>query len=248
MKIDAESKKIIMEIPLTQPTGKIRIKNRSCIYDYGLPFASKTHPFEQTNYVEWQISYDSSKDNISTVKKTFMNNKGETKVLYELSEALYYLYKWKIVTEDDFIDLCNFVSNFQEPFIDSHPECKIKRTHPIETIIGGVSFLKMQVEYPQVVYKFGRYEIIAEITVREKQRAVGVQPMLYVCIPITELIYQGDALVGRCAETKEIAGFVIDASNSDIVLEAFKVFSILSSRHHADVFAILDLIKSECEI
>ena len=45
---------------------------------------------------------------------------------------------------------------------------------------------------------FGDYEIIAEITIREKQRAVGTQSMLYFCFPITELKSE-DPLIGRCA-------------------------------------------------
>ena len=52
---DAELKVVL---PLTKPTGKIRIKERSFFGDYGLPVAGRTQSLGLTNYVEWQIGYD----------------------------------------------------------------------------------------------------------------------------------------------------------------------------------------------
>ena len=34
------------------------MKQRDNIYEYGLPFASRTNKFNQKNYIEWQIRYD----------------------------------------------------------------------------------------------------------------------------------------------------------------------------------------------
>jgi len=52
---------------------------------------------------------------------------------------------------------------------------------------NGIEYLWTQVKYPVLVHKFGEYEILTELIIREKQRAVGVQPMLYFCFPVTEL-------------------------------------------------------------
>ena len=100
---------------------------------------------------------------------------------------------------------------------------------------------KMTLKYPQLVYKFGKYESIAEITIREKQRAVGIQSMLYLCFPITEL-QVSENLIGRIAEKKETAQFVIDKSNYSIVIEMVKVFGMLSPSHHQDILEILKSI------
>ena len=53
--------------------------------------------------------------------------------------------------------------------------------------------------------------IVTEIKITEKQYAVGTQPMLYLCFPITELKTRIN-LVGRCAEIKEVANFEISES------------------------------------
>ena len=70
----------------------------------------------------------------------------------------------------------------------------------------GIDFAYTQVKYPMLVHKFGKYEILTEIKVTEKQRAIGVQPMLYLCFPIQELKTE-KPLLNRIAQAKEKAVF-----------------------------------------
>ena len=84
--INRESKSLIVAIPLTTTSGKIRVKERDNIYGYGLPFASRSKKFNQKNYIEWQIGYDietiSDKMNLTTLKEVNFvayNNKKSTK-------------------------------------------------------------------------------------------------------------------------------------------------------------------------
>ena len=107
----------------------------------------------------------------------------------------------------------------------------------------------LRISYPQLIYKFGIYEVIAEITIKEKQRAVGIQPMLYICFPITLLVDEnGNSLnlLGRTAKTKEIAYFKIDNNNKNIILKSFEIFGMLAESHKTDVERILDTIISYC--
>ena len=241
---DKEKKRILAEIPLTRHSGKIRIKSRSMFYEYGEPHATRSVPLTQNNYVEWQIGYDleyKKRDISSLPHISFRAYNGKKKVLYELSEYLYYFYSWGILTSSELKETVDFVSNLEEKnLISNHPDCQITRTHPIEKQINNTTFLGMTLKYPQLVYRFGKYEIIAEITIKEKQRALGVQPMLYLCFPVTEL-QVSENLIGRIAEKEEIAQFVIDNSNYRIVIEMVKVFGMLSPSHHKD---ILEIIKS----
>ena len=46
---DEENKRILVDIPLTVPKGKIRIKSRSMFYEYGEPHATRREPFNQNN-------------------------------------------------------------------------------------------------------------------------------------------------------------------------------------------------------
>ena len=242
---DEDNKKIFVDIPLTSPTGKIRIKSRSMFYEYGIPHATRSVPLTQNNYIEWQIGYDleyKKRDISSLPHISFRAYNGTKKVLYELSEYLYYFYSWGILTSSELKETVDFVSNLEEKnLISNHPDCQINRTHPIEKQINNTTFFEMTLKYPQLVYKFGKYEIIAEITIREKQRAVGIQPMLYLCFPITEL--QGsENLIGRIVKVKETDQFVIDESNCRIVIEMVKVFGMLSPSHHKDILEILKSI------
>ena len=241
---DEKNKKILVDIPLTRPSGKIRIKSRSMFYEYGEPHATRSKPLTQNNYVEWQIGYDLEykKRNTSSLPHiSFRAYNGKKKVLYELSEYLYYFYSWGILTSSELKETVDFVSNLEEKnLISNHPDCQITRTHPIEKQINNTTFFGMTLKYPQLVHKFGKYEIIAEITIREKQKAIGVQPMLYLCFPITEL-QTSENLISRITQVNETAQFVIDKSNYSIVIEMVKVFGMLSPSHHKD---ILEIVKS----
>ena len=109
--------------------------------------------------------------------------------------------------------LLTFLSALEEDaLLTNHRDCKIKRTHPAEKTINNIDFLQLTLEYPQLIYKFEQYEIIAEITIREKQRAIGTQPMLYFCIPITE-INANENLIGRVAQLREHGEFVFNQKN-----------------------------------
>ncbi len=94
-----------------------------------------------------------------------------------------------------------------------------------------------------LVHRFEQYEILTEIKITEKQYAIGVQPMLYLCFPIMEL-KSSQPLIGRTAITKETADFEINSSNISIFLEMLKIFGILSKNHNKDIITIIDKIVS----
>ena len=243
---DTENNKILVDIPLTTPSGKVRIKSRSMFYEYGDSHATRSKPITQNNYVEWQIGYDvevkdSNKSSLPHISFTAYN--GKEKVLYELSEYLYYFYSWDMIASSELKGTLEFLSQLEEEdLLSNHPDCQITRTHPVEKQINNTTFFGMTLNYPQLIYQFGKYEIIAEITIREKQRAIGVQPMLYLCFPITELRVS-ENLIGRTAKPKETAQFVIDESNYSIVIEMVRIFGMLSPSHRKDIIGIIQAIS-----
>ena len=245
-------------IPLTATAGKIRIKQRRTAFEQGVPFASRQNPFSQENYIEWQISYgaeiprDTSnykEKNFKNFSKTsiknipFVGHNGKQSALYELSEYCYYFVSWGTIARQDLIDIQSSLQSLSDDdMLDKHSHCQIKRTSPVSETIHGLDFQMLKIEYPQLTYRFRDYEIIAEIVIKEKQRAVGIQPMLYFCFPLAELKSRGEPLIGRCAEKNESALFTIDEGNSGILLEMIKIFGILSEAHRLDVIAMLDAI------
>lgn len=243
-----EDRKIFVEIPLTTQSGKTRVKTRNSFYEYGLPTATRQIPFSQKHYIEWQIGYDVDKSDkeklaLSTLQHTeFQGANGKIKALYELSEYFYYFVRWGIVTKDEIEDLARFLRNIQEyEFLDSRNELQILRSHPVSKNILGIEFYQSQIAYPLLVHKFNNFDVLIEIVIKEKQRAVGVQPMLYVCFPITELQCQ-PLLLGRVAEPKECGLLVLDSKDKDFLLETSKIFGMLSKNHNYDVLEILKII------
>ncbi|SMN00868.1 hypothetical protein SPONN_2007 [uncultured Candidatus Thioglobus sp.] len=255
--LNEQNKTILVSVPLTTISGKTRIKQRDNVFGYGIPFASRSKVFNQKNYVEWQIGYDAVipnnvdnfrekdyKNYIATTLKesAFTGSNGKNKTLYELSEYLYYFYKWGVFTKDQLTELKSYLNNLSvDNLLDKHQYCQIKRTQANIKTINNIDFYALTVEYPQLIYRFDEYEIIAEITIGEKQRAIGTQPMLYFCFPITELQSDG-VLIGRTAEIKECASFVFNENNAFIVLEMIKIFGMLSESHKSDTIAILEAI------
>lgn len=243
-----KNNEIKVAIPLTKVTGKTRIKSRSILNEYGIPVATRKKPFMQNYYVEWQIGYDVIKKDAKKIENTtlkdfsFIGANGKEKTLYELSEYIKYFYDWKVISKQKLLDIKEYLQNISpKDFLDTNEELSIKRTHPVYKNINNFKFMWTQVEYPLLVYKFGNFEIIAEIKITEKQRAVGIQPMLYLCFPITEL-ENSEKLLGRTAESKEFANFVIDKNNIEVFLEMLKLFGILSKNHNKDVLTIIDVI------
>ena len=243
-----DNNEIQVAIPLTATRGKVRIKQRNILNEYGIPVATCQTEFNQNCYVEWQIGYDvvateKEKLELTTLKNSkFIGANGKEKVLYELSEYIYYLIKWNFISNLELKSIKEYLMEISSNnLIDVHQDLSIKRSHFIEKEINGMEFLQTRVEYPLIVYKFGKYEIITEIIIKEKQRAVGVMPMLYLCFPITELKTE-PILLGRKAKSKEIAEFVINKSNADVFLQLLKLFGILSESHRKDVLSIIDVI------
>ena len=182
---------------------------------------------------------------LTSLKNTdFIGANGKNKSLYELSEYLFYFVKWEIISIDEINDILSFLENINKNnFLDSN--FQILRSHPIQRNILGIDFYCSEVRYPLLVHKFDNFDILVEIIIREKQRAIGSQPMLYVCFPITQLVpfENKSALLGRVAETKEFAYLVLDSKDKQFLLESFKIFGILSPSHNHDIIQILNIIK-----
>lgn len=253
MRIESvKDNKIRVEIPLTTQSGKIRVKIRNSFYEYGIPTATRQIPFSQKHYIEWQIGYDVDKSDkeklaLSTLQNTqFIGANGKNKALYELSEYLYYFVQWGIINKAEIENLKAFLQHIKNAdFIDSRADLQIFRSHPKEKQILNIDFYISEVKYPLLVHKLDNFDVLVEIIIKEKQRAIGVQPMLYVCFPIIELESKDDTtFLGRVANTKECGILSLDFRHKTFVLECFKIFGILSKNHNYDVLEILKVIKN----
>lgn len=246
--VNEKEKTIKVAIPLTSTSGKIRIKKRTKFNDYGKPVATRQTPFTQSCYVEWQIGYDvpvndNKKALLTTSKEqTFIGANGKTKYLYELSEYIKYFYMWGVITKSELLEIKQFLQAISpDNCLDKHHTMAIKHSDLIPKKINDIDFFFTVVESPVIIHDFGKYEIIAEIQTKEKQHAIGRQPMLYFCFPITELD-ESEKLLGRVANPKEIATFTFNKEAKSVFLDMLKIFGILTYNHKQDVISIINLI------
>lgn len=228
------------EIPLSSATtGKFRLKERFAFSDYGVPIAPTKTTITPKHYIEWQIGYDkiAQKDEITH----FVGANGKNKQIYELSEILKFGLENSLISTEILKNLRNEIAK-NENLIEKKE--KITRSNFIKENINGVEFLKSSVSYPLLISQFSDKNLLCEIIVREKQRAVGVMPMLYFCVAVANLSDKNGkfSFVGRKIESKECGYLQIDNSNIQIFVQIFKIFGLLSENHKHDCLEILDYI------
>ena len=244
---DDASSALWAELPLTAPTGKVRVKRRSHFSEYGEPVAARFVPLSQADYVEWQIGYDipAVPENAAATTLSglaFTNAKGEAKHPFELSELLFHSARFGFVSGAEVAEARRFVAGLADAdLVDARADMAILRSHPAEAEINGIPFFRMEVRYPLAVHRFGSYEICAEVMNREKQKGVGVQPMLYVCIPLSVLSF-AEPPFGRTAEKGETCSWRFGPAEGELALELFRVFGMLSARHRHDTLAKIDAL------
>ena len=230
--------KIEVGLPLTSPTGKIRTKNRDDRL-FGNPMASRQNNFTDSCYIEWQIGYDDPDPNKTGVEKkiSFQRN-GELKYGYELSCLLYNGIINDIFNNSILDDLINFATSIDENHFFEDLSPITRRIIDGNMNFNRMIFTQLLEESPLYIYNNNRYSI--EVKISHKQKAVGYQAMIYVCLPVQYFI---ENIIGRKANKKEYIHFNISKSEDNFIVNTFKIFAIASKKHNADIINILKAIK-----
>ena len=94
---------IRVRLPLTDVTGKVRVKEKSSD-GFGLPVAPSKTILGEKDYLEWQIDYDIPNTNSPSVvpEIKFIRN-GETKYGHELSKIIFEAVRLGILSTNDLI-------------------------------------------------------------------------------------------------------------------------------------------------
>ncbi len=236
--------KLIIELPLTNPTGKIRVKRRDETSNYGIPIATRTQALTKDDYVEWQISYATQNPpDESKVEDIVINN---NQIGFELTKLLYESIKLGIFSSDDVRELDEFINNVQSTETLEENE-KIFRENNLHQIKGG--FKRFIEKVPVYIKKNEEIGHFVEIILRHKQRAVGLQAMVYLCIYVEKIKDRdGNSLIGRTANHREFGSFEINLKNKEIIKDVVKAFAIASWQHKNDITNILEQIKRKCKL
>ena len=218
------------------------MKVRNTFADYGEPTATRQTPFSPNHYIEWQIGYDVTQDRINDTTLghlQFTGANGELKSLYELSEIVHYLKNFGAILPQQIQALSQRLAALPATsFIEN--SLHISRDIFMPRTIAGLNFYCSHVNYPLAIYQFNG-NLISEVIIREKQRAIGVQPMLYFCFSVANLL-PATPLIGRTANRKEHATLVINRNDANDYLKMLEIFEILSESHNHDILEILRII------
>jgi len=237
------SKEKIVELFLpTKNKGKFRWKTRTDNSQFGSVFATATIPFTENSYIEWQIGYDSE---INHTKKTtmldnleFVGANGKIKNPYELSEILYLMKQSNIITKED---IRNLIIDIEKRDFSFDEQYSIKTSQKEVVTISDFKFHQQDIILPTFSdYKTDK-NLSIEISIQKQQYASGVQPMVYLCIPI-QRFQNYKLMIGKTSRDVDEAKLVIDDSNKEFVFSLFKYFGICSSRHKHDVLSILQML------
>lgn len=236
-----------IKVPLTSQ-GKFRCKNRNNNFEYGVGFAPKTKNISDLSYVEWQIGYDKEIKNIE--KKTTLNNyefraaNRKNKNPYELSEIIWYICENGLISKKKFDAMINDITNVNE-FLNQ--KFQIKMSKPNDYYFDGVYFQETTISLPTFKnIKENNEKIIhAEISLEKQQYATGVQPMLYLIIPMTTFDNWTEINNNTSKETP-YGILTIDHKNKNCFLILLKLFALCSLNHKHDVLEIMKIISKNC--
>ena len=231
---------LAIPLPITSPTGKVRVKFRETNKNYGLSFASKREVFTKNNYIEWQISYDTENQNDSWYKYHFIR-KEKTKYTIELSDYLASSLENKIINKKEFNELINFAQKVKEKeeFIEN--KFAIERQENKNVSIMNMDFNLFKENHPLLIF-LKRKDYTIEIKIDRKQKAVGVQAMVFLCIPINQ-IENYENLLNKTAKTKEKVKLIVKRDFNNFIIDTVKVFAIASKLHNEDMQKILTVIN-----
>ncbi|ARJ55836.1 R.Pab1 family restriction endonuclease [Campylobacter cuniculorum] len=230
--------KMLYELALTAVGGKIRIKERHTFNDYGKPIAPTQTKINIKHYIEWQIGYD------EVVKKDayhFVGANKKFKKLYELSDIIWQFYRQNIIKKETLLKLKTFLEN-NDALIEDKMQINRSVFKPLK--IAHIDFLESKISYPLLVYSFKNNNFLSEIVIKEKQKAIGIQAMLFFCFPLYLLKDSKgkESFLGRKIQSKEKGYLEINEKNIDIFIQMLKIFGILSPNHKYDLIQILNFI------
>ena len=244
MKIEQAKKGVSVRLPL-MTRGKFRCKNRVHCQDFGKSFPSRKEKMEKDSYLEWQIGYDvvekdKAKTSLKAKKYRFIGANGKKKFPYELSEILYYMRVNGIISKKELSKVRSGIESIN-CFLQDQYKIKPKKKDSLKK--EGVEFLHSFIQLPTFIYVDKATKLQIEIMIQKQQYATGVQPMVYLCVPMTAFENSDDIIGYTSSETPEGTLF-FDARFKKLIFNLLICFGMCSVNHKKDILEIIDVIQA----
>jgi hypothetical protein len=235
--ISTTTNAVRVRLPLTDVTGKVRVKEKSA-EGFGLPVAPSKVLLGKKHYLEWQIGYDSPNTNSpSTVPQIQFTRNGETKYGHELSKVIVEAVRLGFLSTNDLIREIEALKKI--------PPAEFEESQPVQvetaTNTAADGFQSAVQRVPQFTKTTPHGWV--QIQLKQKQRAVGFQAMVYVCLPLAEVrAMDGTLRPAGQAKSKETVYYDFNRANAAFLLDIIHAFGLASQQHNDDLQKILGKI------
>ena len=237
VRIATTTNAIRVRLPLTDVTGKVRVKEKSSD-GFGLPVAPMKVSLGKKHYLEWQIGYDIPTTNSPTVvpEIKFIRN-GETKYGHELAKIIFEAVRLGIISTNDLLREIDSLKKIQPNEFEENQTVQVE----ISTNAMADGFQSAVQRLPQFTKTTPHGWV--QIQLKQKQRAVGYQAMVYVCLPLSEVLaMDGTPRQPGNARSKETVYYDFNSANADLLLDIIQAFGMASQQHNQDIRQILEKI------
>jgi hypothetical protein len=228
---------VLVRLPLTDVTGKVRVKEQTAD-GFGVPVAPSRTSLGRKHYLEWQIGYDRPDTNSpSAVPEIHFIRKGETKYGHELSAILLAAVRTGVLSTNDLQRALTQLHKLAANTFEEHETIKTETT-PERNAEG---FARSVQRVPQFTKVTAHGSV--QIQLKPKQRAVGYQAMVYVCLPMDQVLNaDGEPRKTGPARSKETVFYRFDRDNAGFLLDIVRAFAMASKQHNEDIGNILQRI------
>ena len=234
--VETNGAAVRVRLPLTDVTGKVRVKEKSSD-GFGLPVAPSKTLLGEKHYLEWQIGYDIPTTNSPTVvpEIKFIRH-GETKYGHDLARIIFEAVRLGILSTNDLIREIAALKKIQPG------EFEESQTVQVEVSTNNADGFQSAVQRLPQFTKTTPHGWV-QIQLKQKQRAVGYQAMIYVCLPMSEVMaMDGSPRSPSKAKSKETVLYEFNASNVNFLMDIVHAFGMASQQHNEDIQKILGKI------
>jgi hypothetical protein len=226
-----------VRLPLTDVTGKVRVKEKTP-EGFGIPVAPSKTPLSERYYMEWQIGYDIPNTNSpSVVPQIKFQHNGETKYGHELAKIIFESVRLGILSTNDLIREVEVLKKIQPSEFAENQAVQVEAA----TNAAADGFQSAVERLPQFTKSTPNGS--AQIQLKQKQRAVGYQAMVYVCLPTNQVLdMNGNLRKPGPAKSKETVYYDFNRENAAFILDIIHAFGIASQQHNEDIREIVGKI------
>ena len=171
-----------VRLPLTDVTGKVRVKEMSPD-GFGIPVAPSKTVLGEKHYLEWQIGYDIPNTNSpSVVPQIKFTRNGETKYGHELAKIIFESVRLGLLSTNDVIREVEALKKIPPAEFEESRTVQVE----VSTNADAGGFQSAIQRLPQFTKTTTNGSV--QIQLKQKQRAVGYQAMVYVCLPMDQVL------------------------------------------------------------